>query len=473
MPYKAKKPKGASGLSEIIVSDNIIDETYYDSYNTIGIQLPGRNCVNYGNSIAQNTIQMVSNFAGTAIPNDSIALQGQLWFNVTNATTGNLYIRKASSSTGGLSANWERVVTIGSTETGTTPVTNPSTTPKIGDIRIIDGNISMYSSVSAGWVRLAGSGSGTGSVTSVAISGGSTGLTTTGSPITTSGTIILGGTLAVANGGTGVTTSTGSGANVLSISPLFTGTPGSPTAPVGTNTTQLATTAFVAAAVSASTAGVSSFSAGSTGLTPNIGTTGIVTLGGTLSVANGGTGATTSTSAFNALVPTQTGNAGKFLTTNGTNTSWATVSGGGGAGSVTSVGMSVPAFLSVTGSPITSSGTLAVSLSGTALPVANGGTGVTTSTGSGANVQATSPTLVTPALGTPSVLVGTNISGTATGFTVGNLNGYTVATTPSAGQTLTPIKTGATTFALQTTTLSTSAPSGGSAGDVWYRYAQD
>lgn len=46
-------------------------------------------------------------------------------------------------------------------------------------------------------------------------------------------------------------------------------------------------------------------------------------------------------------------------------------------GTVTSVAMSVPAFLSIAGSPITSSGTLAVTLSGTALPVANGGTGST------------------------------------------------------------------------------------------------
>ena len=45
-----------------------------------------------------------------------------------------------------------------------------------------------------------------GSVTSVAASGGTTGLTFTGSPITTSGTLTLGGTLAIANGGTGATT---------------------------------------------------------------------------------------------------------------------------------------------------------------------------------------------------------------------------------------------------------------------------
>lgn len=42
-----------------------------------------------------------------------------------------------------------------------------------------------------------------------------------------------------------------------------------------------------------------------------------------------------------------------------------------------------------------------------------------TSTGTGSVVLGTSPTLVTPALGTPSALVGTNITGTAAGLTVG------------------------------------------------------
>ena len=48
-----------------------------------------------------------------------------------------------------------------------------------------------------------GGGGGSGTVTSVEVSGGSTGLSTSGGPITTSGTITIGGTLAVANGGTG------------------------------------------------------------------------------------------------------------------------------------------------------------------------------------------------------------------------------------------------------------------------------
>jgi len=59
---------------------------------------------------------------------------------------------------------------------------------------------------------------GTGTVTSVAVSGGSTGLTTSGGPITTTGTITLGGTLAVASGGTGTATpSLVAGTNITSI----------------------------------------------------------------------------------------------------------------------------------------------------------------------------------------------------------------------------------------------------------------
>lgn len=52
------------------------------------------------------------------------------------------------------------------------------------------------------WTSVAG----VGTVTSVDGSGGTTGLSLTGGPITASGTLTLGGTLAVANGGTGSTT---------------------------------------------------------------------------------------------------------------------------------------------------------------------------------------------------------------------------------------------------------------------------
>lgn len=48
---------------------------------------------------------------------------------------------------------------------------------------------------------------------------------------------------------------------------------------------------------------------------------------------------------------------------------------------VTSIGVSVPSFLSVTNSPVTESGTIAITYSGTAIPIANGGTGATTASG--------------------------------------------------------------------------------------------
>jgi hypothetical protein len=60
----------------------------------------------------------------------------------------------------------------------------------------------------------------------------------------------------------------------------------------------------------------------------------------------------------------------------------------------------------------------ATSFSGV-LPVVNGGTGVATSTGTGNTVLSTSPTLITPALGTPTALVGTNITGTAASLSIG------------------------------------------------------
>jgi hypothetical protein len=78
-----------------------------------------------------------------------------------------------------------------------------------------------------------------------------------------------------------------------------------------------------------------------------------------------------------------------FLQYNGTGFTWAAAAG---IGTVTSVAATVPSFLSITGSPITTAGTLAISYSGTALPIANGGTGQTTA---GAAFNALSPITTT------------------------------------------------------------------------------
>lgn len=55
---------------------------------------------------------------------------------------------------------------------------------------------------------------GSGAVTSVGVSGGTTGLTTSGGPITSSGTITIGGTLGVSNGGTGATSAAAARTNL-------------------------------------------------------------------------------------------------------------------------------------------------------------------------------------------------------------------------------------------------------------------
>ena len=77
-------------------------------------------------------------------------------------------------------------------------------------------------------------------------------------------------------------------------------------------------------------------------------------------------------SATAVAIVTGTPSSSTYLRGDGT---WATIASGG---TVTSVAATVPTFLSVSGSPITTNGTLAISYSGTALPILNGGTGQTT-----------------------------------------------------------------------------------------------
>ena len=128
--------------------------------------------------------------------------------------------------------------------------------------------------------------------------------------------------------------------------------------------------------------GVTTFSGGTTGLTPAAATSGAVTLAGILAIANGGTGATTAAAAAAALLPSQAGNAGEVLTTDGTSLSWTptvtsivagtnvtispaggtgavtiNASGGGGGGSVTSVTGTAPiAVATGTTTPVISIG---------------------------------------------------------------------------------------------------------------------
>ena len=136
---------------------------------------------------------------------------------------------------------------------------------------------------------------------------------------------------------------------------------------------------------------------------------------GTITYAYGGTGLTSYTagdiiyaSAANTVAKLAIGTSGQRLVVAAGLPSWATDTT---TGTVTSVAASVPAFLSIAGSPITTSGTLGITLSGTALPTTSGGTGLTSFTTNGI-VYASS----TSALATGSAITfdGSNFATTGT-----------------------------------------------------------
>jgi hypothetical protein len=117
----------------------------------------------------------------------------------------------------------------------------------------------------------------------------------TGSNVVEVVTALATGTvIPVANGGTGVTTSTGTTNVVLSASPTLTGTPLAPTASPGTNTTQIATTAFVGAAVTAATGSLGTMS---TQNASSVAITGGAINGTTVGASTASTGAFTTLSA--------------------------------------------------------------------------------------------------------------------------------------------------------------------------------
>lgn len=131
----------------VTVPDNAIDTAYYNASggstsNGLGVQLIGRNAIDYGAGIAQNFVQMLENFASNSVPSDSTSLQGQMWFKTTSTSTGNLYVRITTNGSGGI-ANWQQVVTTSTTHGGSVPSVNP-TTPADGDIKVVGSVISMY-----------------------------------------------------------------------------------------------------------------------------------------------------------------------------------------------------------------------------------------------------------------------------------------------------------------------------------------
>jgi len=290
-------------------------------------------------------------------------------------------------------------------------------------------------------------------VTSVDVSGGTTGLTTSGGPVTSSGTITLAGTLAVANGGTGATTLTGlvKGSGTSAFTAAVSGTDYAP-ATSGTsilygngsggfsNVTVGSNLTFAGGTLSATSSGGSVTSVSGTGtvngitLSGTVTSSGSLTLGGALSgvsltsqvtgtlpVANGGTGVTTSTGTGSVVLSTS-----PTLTTPALGTpSSVTLTNATGLPIDAGTTGTLPISRGGTGATSTQFVNLATNVTGT-LPVANGGTGVTSSTGSGSVVLSTSPTLTTPVLGTPT-------SGTLSNCTVDGTNAIGYRSIPPVG----------------------------------------
>ena len=222
---------------------------------------------------------------------------------------------------------------------------------------------------------------GAGTVTSVNVSGGTTGLTASGGPITSAGTITLAGTLAVANGGTGAT----SAANALTnLGAYPASNPAGYTTNVGT-VTSVNLTAGTGVSVSG----------------------GPVTSSGSITVTN--TAPDQVVSLTGAGTTAVTGTYPNFTITS--NDQYVgTVTSVGGTGSVNGI--------TLTGT-VTSSGSLTLggALSGVSLttqvsgilPIANGGTNATTApnartslgaAASGANTDITSIALTTGTIST-------------------------------------------------------------------------
>ena len=189
------------------------------------------------------------------------------------------------------------------------------------------------------------------------------------------------------------------------------------------------------------------------------GLTGVGTLtagtwnGSTIGIGYGGTGLTATPTNGQLAIGNGSGYSLANLTA-GTNVSISNTAGGitisatpSAGGTVTSVDMTVPAFLSVSGNPITTSGTLAVAFSGTALPVANGGTGAVSLAGylfgngtSAVTASTTIPSTAITGLGTMAAqdaisvaITGGTINGTSIGATAASTVRATTITTTGAG----------------------------------------
>ena len=289
-----------------------------------------------------------------------------------SAGTGTVTSVGVSGGTTGLTTTGSPITTTGTITLGGTLAVASGGTGTATPSLVAGTNITSITGTFPNQTINASGGSGT--VTSVAATGG-TGISITGSPITTSGTLTITNTapdqtVALTQGGTTTITGTypnftissadqfqGTVTSVTGTSPVVSSGGATPAISLAasygdTQNPYASKTANFVLAAPDGTAGVPTFRAVAAADIPtlNQNTTGTASnVTGTVAIANGGTGQTTANTAFNALAPSQTSNSGKYLTTNGTNTSWDTVVSGASISNDTTTATNVfPLFASVT-----------------------------------------------------------------------------------------------------------------------------
>lgn len=167
---------GLQSIAGLSTSANqMLYTTAADTYATTGLTAAGRTLIAAADDVAQRT----------ALGLGSLATQ-----------TGTFSGTSSGTNTG--DQNIFRNVAVAGQSTIVADTTTDTLTFASGS------GITITTDATTDTVTFSATGSG-GTVSSVDVSGGTTGLTTSGGPITGSGTITLAGTLTVANGGTGAT----------------------------------------------------------------------------------------------------------------------------------------------------------------------------------------------------------------------------------------------------------------------------
>ena len=307
---------------------------------------------------------------------------GLTW--VTPTDGGTVTSVALSSASDAISVSGSPVTTSGTLEVTFNPANIDLTTLTGGTLGTTGQVLSVTGSGTVGWTTPEDGGT----VTSVGLTSANNAISVSGSPVTTSGTLevtfnpanvtlsSLGGSLGTAQGGTGLT-AIGTAGQVLAVNSGATGltwsTPTSYTLPTATSSvlggvmvgSGLAISSGVLSTVNNGTvtsvqvagdsnniitfAGGPVTTSGTITATINQGNIHLGSLAGTLGVTQGGTGLTS------------LGSAGQVLAVNSTanGLTWTTPTSGSGSGTVTSVGLTTSsAALTITGSPVTTSGNI-------------------------------------------------------------------------------------------------------------------